>query len=149
MPQQIDDKLVQEYKQVFNLYDADNSGAINSAELGNVMRSLGQTPSQGEVQRILEEFDADKSGSIEFSEFLNIMRSHWKQPCSSEELKESFQLIDANGDGTVTLTELKAFLCNFGEALTEDEVERVVKRYDIDKNGKLNYSEFINMLLRA
>jgi Ca2+-binding EF-hand superfamily protein len=47
------------------------------------------------------------------------------------------------------MEELKAFLCSFGESLTEDEVERVVKRYDVDKNGKMNYTEFINMLLRA
>ena len=78
MSQKIDDKLIKEYKQVFNLYDADKSGSINSAELGCVMRSLGQTPSQSEIGRILEEYDSDKSGSIEFSEFLNIMKSHWK-----------------------------------------------------------------------
>lgn len=113
------------------------------------MRSLGQTPSQGEIGRILEEFDTDKSGFIEFNEFLNIMKSHWKQPSTAAELKESFELIDSNGDGTVTMAELKAFLCQFGEALTEEEVERVVSKYDVDKNGKMNYAEFINMLLRA
>jgi calmodulin len=45
MSKTMDDKMVKEYKEVFNLYDADNSGSINSQELGNVMRSLGQTPS--------------------------------------------------------------------------------------------------------
>ena len=39
-------------------------------DLGTVMRTLGQAPSQSEVMRIMEKTDTDRNGIIEFGEFL-------------------------------------------------------------------------------
>ena len=38
-------------------------------ELSTVMRSLGQNPTDAEVQDIINEVDVDGSGSMEFPEF--------------------------------------------------------------------------------
>ena len=77
------------------------------------------------------------------------MKEHWKEPPNQRELEESFKLIDTDGSGSVTVRELTKFLCAFGEPLTEAEVKQVVDRYDADKDGTLNYAEFINTLMRA
>lgn len=39
------DDLVAEFKEAFMLFDKDEDGMITTAELGVVMRSLGQRPS--------------------------------------------------------------------------------------------------------
>ena len=95
---------------------------LNAIELGDCMRCLGQTPSQQEVQRILEQSDSDHNGQIEFGEFINIMKRHWREPESVADLTEAFQLIDVNKDGAVDVRELTDFLTSFGEALSEQEV---------------------------
>ncbi len=46
--------------------DLDMAGEITVAELGNVMRSLHLTPSETELQDIMNEIDVDSSGSISF-----------------------------------------------------------------------------------
>ena len=39
---------------------------ITSKELGTVMRSLGQNPSESELQDMINEVDADNNGTIDF-----------------------------------------------------------------------------------
>lgn len=42
------------------------TGVITSKELGTVMRSLGQNPSESELQDMINEVDADNNGTIDF-----------------------------------------------------------------------------------
>ena len=41
-------------------------GQITTKELGTVMRSLGQNPSESELQDMINEVDADSNGTIDF-----------------------------------------------------------------------------------
>ena len=40
---------------------------------GTVMRSLGQNPTEAELQDMINEVDADGNGTIDFPEFLSLM----------------------------------------------------------------------------
>ena len=42
------------------------TGEITTKELGTVMRSLGQNPSESELQDMINEVDADNNGTIDF-----------------------------------------------------------------------------------
>lgn len=39
-----------EFKEAFSLFDKDGDGTITTKELGTVMRSLGQNPTEAELQ---------------------------------------------------------------------------------------------------
>ena len=41
-------------------------GEITTKELGTVMRSLGQNPSESELQDMINEVDSDNNGTIDF-----------------------------------------------------------------------------------
>jgi Ca2+-binding EF-hand superfamily protein len=43
-----------------------DTGQITTKELGTVMRSLGQNPSESELQDMINEVDADNNGTIDF-----------------------------------------------------------------------------------
>ena len=51
--------IISEYKEAFSLFDKDGNGTITAKELGTAMRSLGQTPSESELQDMINEIDAD------------------------------------------------------------------------------------------
>ena len=51
--------LFSEFKEAFSLFDKDGDGTISSKELGTVMRSLGQNPTEAELQDMINEVDAD------------------------------------------------------------------------------------------
>uniref|UniRef100_A0AAQ4P6G4 Calmodulin 2a (phosphorylase kinase, delta) n=1 Tax=Gasterosteus aculeatus aculeatus TaxID=481459 RepID=A0AAQ4P6G4_GASAC len=47
------------FKEAFSLFDKDGDGTITTKELGTVMRSLGQNPTEAELQDMINEVDAD------------------------------------------------------------------------------------------
>ena len=63
-----DEERVAAYKKAFDKVDIDGGGTIDSAELGELMRSLGQDPTDEELVGMIDEVDADGSGTIEFDE---------------------------------------------------------------------------------
>ena len=86
--------------EAFRVFDADASGAIASEELGQVMRSLGQSPNETELRDMIKEVDVDKSGSIDFEEFKMLMVS--RQGDRQSRLKMAFSVFDENGSGQIT-----------------------------------------------
>ena len=55
-----------EFKEAFSLFDKDGDGTITTKELGTVMRSLGQNPTEAELQDMINEVDADGQYIIRF-----------------------------------------------------------------------------------
>ena len=48
-----------EFKEAFSLFDKDGDGTIDIKELGTVMKSLGQAPTDQELQEMIDEADSD------------------------------------------------------------------------------------------
>ena len=42
--------FLQEYREIFSFFDRDGGGTITSVELGQVMRTFGWNPSEGDLQ---------------------------------------------------------------------------------------------------
>ena len=53
---------------------------------------------------------------------------------------------DRDGDGTVSLKELGEFLRTFGQEPTESELYDMVRDVDTDKNGTIDFDEFLEMM---
>jgi calmodulin len=124
-----------------------NPGCITTTELGTVMRSLGQNPTERELQDMVNEVDADGSGTIDFHEFLGLMSRKWKHEDSEEELKEVFRVFDKDQDGYISAAELRHLMTNLGEKLKDGEVDEMVREADGDGDGQINYQEFINVMM--
>ena len=52
-------KLIPEFKEAFRLFDTDGDGTISTSELGIVMRSLGQNPTEKDLEEMIKEVDND------------------------------------------------------------------------------------------
>ena len=51
--------LFAEFKQSFHMFDQNGDGKITLSELGNVMRTLGQNPSESDLKQMIRELDSD------------------------------------------------------------------------------------------
>ena len=48
-----------EFKEAFSLFDAKGNGSISDQDLGVIMRSLGQNPTEKEIEEMIKEVDVD------------------------------------------------------------------------------------------
>lgn len=147
MAENLTDEQIQEFKEAFNLYDKDGDGTITILELGTVMRSLGQNPSEAELQDLLNEVDNDGNCVIDFLEFLEMMAKKGNHTNSEDELIEAFKVFDKDGNGFITSKELKHVMTNLGEKLTIEEAEEMINEADLDGDGQINYEEFVKMMM--
>ena len=79
---------------------------IQTNELGRVMRSLGQYPTEAELKDIKYEV---KSDEIEFPEFLEVMS--WQMKVNSrEEIRDAFKVYDKQGKGSISQADLRRIM---------------------------------------
>ena len=57
---------MEEWRTIFNLFDVDGDQTITHEELGIVLRSMGQNPSEQELKDMIGEMDEDGSGTVDF-----------------------------------------------------------------------------------
>lgn len=146
MVENLTEEQIAEFKEAFSLFDKDGDGSITTKELGTIMRSLGQNPTEAELQDMINEVDVDGSGSIDFDEFLLMMAKKMKDTDSEEEIREAFRVFDKDGNGFISAPELRHVMANLGEKLTDEEIDEMIREADLDGDGQVNYEEFVTLM---
>ncbi|PWU83760.1 putative calmodulin [Trypanosoma cruzi] len=147
MADQLSNEQISEFKEAFSLFDKDGDGTITTKELGTVMRSLGQNPTEAELQDMINEVDQDGSGTIDFPEFLTLMARKMQDSDSEERSRSAFRVFDKDGNGFISAAELRHVMTNLGEKLTDEEVDEMIREADVDGDGQINYEEFVKMMM--
>ena len=124
-------------------------GTITISELKDVMKSLGQNPTESELQRMILSVDDNGDNEIDFEEFLMLMSS--SKPSKDDpdrELREAFKVFDADGSGSISKSEMKKLMKKLGQTLSDAELDAMMDEVDTDKNGEIDFEEFKNMMVR-
>ena len=147
---QLTEQQIKDFKSAFALFDKDGEGTISAKEMGNVKMSLGLHSSkfytEAELQDLINKFDIDGDGSIDFPEFLIMMACKMKENNSEEDIRETFQVFDKDGNGFISAAELWQVMTIVGKNLTNKEVDEMIREVDTDGDGQVNYEEFILMM---
>ena len=91
-----------------------------------------------EFEDLMKEVDIDGNGKIDYEEFVTMMVKQKK-----DNIMEKFRMFDKDGSGTINAEEVRLALNKFGEKLTKEELDELMKDADIDRNGEINYPEFV------
>ncbi|PWN35530.1 putative myosin regulatory light chain cdc4, partial [Meira miltonrushii] len=134
-----------EYKEAFALFDKKGTGHIARESLGDLLRALGQNPTQAEVA----ELAASAPKDIDFQSFLNILHrpNGFKPAGTAEEFVRGFQVFDKEGNGFIGAGELRYVLTSLGEKLSDEEVDELMKGVQVGSDGNVNYESFVRQIL--
>eukprot|EP00929_Paragymnodinium_shiwhaense_P103893 TRINITY_DN6774_c0_g1_i2.p1 TRINITY_DN6774_c0_g1~~TRINITY_DN6774_c0_g1_i2.p1 ORF type:complete len:153 (-),score=79.77 TRINITY_DN6774_c0_g1_i2:181-639(-) len=134
------------YRGVFESFDADGSGAIDTDELKKAFEALGTKLSDKDVADMIKEVDEDGSGEIDFDEFLLVVARQMESVDQEDELLEAFKVFDRDGDGYIKASELFRAMKLFGEKLSEEDCEEIVKEVAAQGERKISLTAFKAMM---
>jgi calmodulin len=92
----------------------DSDDVITTQELGNVMRALGQNPTEADLQEMINEVDGDGNGTVTLTKYLAIMAHKMQNISPEDEIKEAFKVFNKSGDGHISAAELRALMADLG-----------------------------------
>eukprot|EP01018_Ginkgo_biloba_P018277 Gb_23756 [translate_table: standard] len=141
MGKELSDEQMASLREAFTLFDTDRDGCITAAELGTVMRSLGENPTEAELREIIKREEI--SGTIDFPRFLDIMKRNMKGASFDRQLKDAFKVLDKEGNGMISVKELRHILTSVGEKLEASEFDEWIREINVDSDGKISYEDFI------
>lgn len=116
-------------------------------ELQQVMRKLGQNPTEAELIEMINTVDDNGDHEIDFEEFLILMKSRIGERDPEKELKDAFAVFDTDGSGSIDRKELKRLMKKLGQALSEAELDAMMDEVDTNGDGEISFAEFKAMMV--
>ena len=96
-------ETLQEYKEIFDIFDETGDGTISNDEIGKVMQGLGENPTPERIDELIGEIDYNNDGEVDFNEFVVLMvKTLNEADKAQEELVEVFMRFDKDGDGEIS-----------------------------------------------
>lgn len=138
---------IQECKDMFKHFDRNKNGTIDIDELQDVMLALWLNPTREEMEREMNRFAKDKK-ELTFDEFLDFMAEQESPEDAEQELRAAFSQFDKNGDGTISVTELRERMIEMGCPMDDDQVAEMMKEADMDGNGVIDIDEFVAVMMQ-
>ncbi len=151
----VPEEKLEEYKESFDYFDRDLSGEITIQELKGLLTSLGQSSTNKRSKEMIEELDQNGDGMITFEEYVTIMEEQenpsgdadYDGPMDSEDdIIKAFKVFDVQKKGYLNAMEFRHILKNLGDEdnrFSDSEIDQVFKEADLDKNGRIEYYEFV------
>lgn len=139
---------ISEYQETFSLFDNRGDGKIFAIQLGEVLRAMGQNPTEAEVKKC--GYNQDPDYRVSFEQFLPILQTVSKNRDTStfEDFVEGFKVFDKEQNGTMSSAELRHLMTSLGERLSDEEVSELIAGQE-DSRGNINYEEFVKLVMNG
>ncbi|XP_048852341.1 calcium-binding protein 2-like isoform X3 [Brienomyrus brachyistius] len=141
---------IEELKEAFREFDKDRDGFISCKDLGECMRTMGYMPTEMELIELSQQICG---GRVDFEDFVELMGPKMLAETADmigvKELRDAFREFDSNGDGQISLTELREAMKKLmGEHLNHREIDEILRDVDLNGDGLVDFEEFVRMMSR-
>uniref|UniRef100_A0A3P9H1J7 Calcium binding protein 4 n=1 Tax=Oryzias latipes TaxID=8090 RepID=A0A3P9H1J7_ORYLA len=139
-------------QEAFKEFDYDADGFIHYKDIADCMRTMGYMPTEMELIEIIQQIKMKWGGHVDFDDFCELMGPRMVAETAHmvglKELRCAFRQFDCDGDGKITLEELKEGMKTLlGEKLKKGELEEILGDIDLNKDGCIDFDgEWIEIL---
>ena len=121
--------------------------SIWAREVGYLLRTLGQNPTEDEINNLICEAGCDWEGYLNANDFVSVaLVAMQKQADMKDDIKAAFDVFDRDGDGKISQPELKKAMQNFGHSFTDEECKEMFVQADLNSDGIIDWPEFVAMM---
>ncbi|TSK22566.1 Calcium-binding protein 1 [Bagarius yarrelli] len=130
-----------ELKEAFKEFDRDKDGFISCKDLGECMRTMGYMPTEMELIELSQKIGG---GRVDFDDFVELMGPKMLAETADmigvKELRDAFREFDSNGDGQISLAELREAMKKLmGQQLNQREMDEILKDVDLNGDGLVDF----------
>ncbi|XP_058238148.1 calcium-binding protein 2a isoform X1 [Hemibagrus wyckioides] len=141
---------IEELKEAFKEFDRDKDGFISCKDLGECMRTMGYMPTEMELIELSQQICG---GRVDFDDFVELMGPKMLAETADmigvKELRDAFREFDSNGDGQISLAELREAMKKLmGQQLNQREIDEILRDVDLNGDGLVDFEEFVRMMSR-
>uniref|UniRef100_A0A8B9JWP3 Calcium binding protein 2b n=1 Tax=Astyanax mexicanus TaxID=7994 RepID=A0A8B9JWP3_ASTMX len=131
---------IEELREAFKEFDR-NKGYINCRDLGECMRTMGYMPTEMELIELSQQISG---GKIDFEDFVELMGPKMLAETADmigvKELRDAFKEFDSNGDGQISITELREAMKKLmGEQLNPRDIDEIIRDVDLNGDGQVDF----------
>ncbi|KAL2485383.1 Calmodulin-like protein 5 [Abeliophyllum distichum] len=137
-----------ELKRVFEMFDQNGDGRITKKELNDSLEKMGIFIPDVELTQMIEKIDVNADGCVDIDEFDVLYQTIMDEKDEDEDMRDAFNVFDQNGDGFITVDELKSVLASLGlkQGRTAEDCKKMIMKVDVDGDGVVNFAEFKQMM---
>ena len=129
-------------EQLFKYLDEENLGKIKKEEIPQALRYLGIIKTKSEIDFLVDNLEND----ITYDRFCQLVDEQLKTSLTKEQLINSFDCFDPKKIGKCSANELFHALKVVGEKLSDEDIQYIQSKIEIDQNGNIDYKAFVEML---
>ncbi|GLU14790.1 hypothetical protein SLE2022_313380 [Rubroshorea leprosula] len=150
---------------IFDIFDRNGDGMITVDDLNQSLSLLDLEMDLSDLDLTVKSFVKSDNMGLKFDDFVELHQSldetllgfdsgeevvtqSTLKMLQESDLTEAFKVFDKDGDGFISAQELQVVLGKLGfpEGREISEVEQMISSVDINKDGRVDFSEFKNMM---
>ncbi len=133
-------------KSNFNQFDKDNDGLLYYSEFKELMKLTTSKLREADLQDLLNDSDMNENGQIKFQTYVDIINKINRKNETEEELYQAFKIFDKDNSNLISARKIMDVFTKIDDKLKEEEVLQMIKEFDVDQDGYLNFEEFCAMV---
>ena len=133
-------------KSNFNQFDKDNDGLLYYSEFKELMKLTTSKLREADLQDLLNDSDMNENGQIKFQTYVDIINKINRKNETEEELFQAFKIFDKDNSNLISARKIMDVFTKIDDKLKEEEVLQMIKEFDVDQDGYLNFEEFCAMV---
>ncbi|XP_070535816.1 uncharacterized protein [Ptychodera flava] len=148
--QQLTSQEIRDLMLVFDTFDRDKKGCIDSEDLRRAMRILGFSLTKTEIYDMIADLGSESKGLVTFNEFLEfIVNKQGNARDIYDEIIQGFRMLDREGKGHITFADVRNACDEHGIRFSDVMIQEMLNEADVNGDNVIDKEEFISVMLKT
>ena len=131
---------IERYNKAFSYVDKKKTGAVPVSQISNLLSAAKEDDFEEEdINDALDVLGKSNEDTLTAEEFVQFMAELY----NPNNIVEAFRLFDTDNNGYISVDEFKYILKMVDSPLVDKDVKEIFAHFDVSKDGKIDYKEFV------
>ena len=131
---------IERYNKAFSYVDKTKTGTVPVSQISNLLSAAKEEDFEEEdINDALDVLGKSNDDTLTAEEFVQFMTELY----NPNNIVEAFRLFDTDNNGYISVDEFKYILKMVDSPLVDKDVKEIFDHFDVSKDGKIDYKEFV------